>query len=70
MRQVMPHRNNIVVVARSCKRFLSSFADEAADFLPGQRMGPTPGCSFETILLIISIVYNDIADKAAIPAVI
>ena len=70
MRQVMPHRNNIVADCRGCKTFLHPLGQSPTEFRGLLQSGRAADRGVKMpIKFIITMAYNDIAqcggDRAA-----
>ena len=62
MRQVMPHRNNIVVDTRSCKSFLRPIRRSPGEFArPVAHLPQSDRLLWMSIILIKTMAYNDLA---------
>jgi hypothetical protein len=61
MRQVMPHRNNIVVECRSCKSFLRPIGSRPLNFGGCGNPAPPDQLALASLKLIITMIYNDLA---------
>ncbi len=64
MRQVMPHRNNIVGDCRSCKSFLRPIGSSPLKFRDCGNPAPPDRVAWASLKLIITMTYNDLAQLA------
>ncbi len=64
MRQVMPHRNNIVAGCRSCKRFLRPISSRPLKFGGCGNPAPPDRLALASLKLTITMIYNDLAQPA------
>ncbi len=64
MRQVMPHRNNIVAGRRSCKSFLRPIGSSPLNFGRCGNPAPPGPLNWGAFKLIVTMLYNDLAQLA------